>query len=170
MKILVVDDDLYITDLLPIILENEGFRDVECCSSSRDAYAMLKKPCLAFDCLMLDIDMPGMNGIELCMRVRKLSKYENVPILMLTALRDVETVREALAAGATDYITKPFDVLQIGVRVRMSAHLVHAHRALNNFRCSQDEERYPTIARGPNVTRKEMINIFAEDLYKSTKG
>lgn len=169
MKILVVDDDPSVTDLLPVILKNEGFRNVHCCPSSAEGLAALKKPHSSFECLIFDIDMPGMDGIELCQRTRALSNYRNVPIIMLSALRDERTVRAAITAGATDYITKPFDVLQIGVRVRLSAKLVQAHRALEDRLDTDSETSAFSAMDKTSVTRNEIMSLFAEDLYKSKK-
>jgi DNA-binding response OmpR family regulator len=167
LKILVVDDDPNVTELLPVILANEGFRDVHCFLSSTEAFAALKRPHSTFECLILDIDMPDMNGIELCAQARALSSYRNVPIIMLTARRDEKTVRAAISAGASDYITKPFDVLEIGVRVRMSAKLVQARRALEDRLETNSSSGASSAAGKPSVTRNEIMNLFAEELYES---
>ncbi len=167
MKILVVDDDPSVTELLPVILANEGFRDVHCFLSSTEAFAALKRPHSSFECLILDIDIPGMNGIELCEQARALPNYRNVPVIMLTARRDERTVRAAISAGASDYITKPFDVVEIGVRIRMSAKLVHARRALEDGLDTKIDNSSSSAAGKPSVTRNEIMNLFAEELYES---
>lgn len=167
MKILVVDDDPNVTELLPVILASEGFKDVHSFLSSTEAFAALKKPHSTFECLILDIDMPDMNGIELCEQARALPSYRNVPIIMLTARRDERTVRAAISAGASDYITKPFDVLEIGVRVRMSAKLVQARRALEDRLETKSNSGEASAAGKPTVTRNEIMDLFAEELYQS---
>ncbi len=168
MKILVVDDDPSVVELLPVILANEGFRNVHCYMSAEEGLAALKEPHSSFDCLILDINMPGMNGIKLCERVRSLSNYRKVPIFMLTALRDDETVRAALRAGATDYITKPFDVLQIGVRIRISAKLTHANDSIARSFDLKEKGGSSQNTR-PTVTRTEIMDVFADYLYGSKK-
>ena len=111
-----------------------------------------------------------MNGIELCRQARELHNYRDVPIIMLTGLRDKATVQAAVEAGATDYITKPFDVLQIGVRIRMSARLVTAQHALRDMRNDlRDFERHPPSATS-SVTRDEMMKLFSDELYRSKKA
>ncbi len=169
MKILVVDDDPSVVELLPVILANEGFRNVHCFMSAEEGLAAVKEPHSSFDCLILDINMPGMNGIELCERVRSLANYRNVPIVMLTSLRDDETVRAALRAGATDYITKPFDVLQIGVRIQISAKIAQANNSITRRFDLKEGGGSPQSAKTFPVTRKEIMNMFSDDLYGSKK-
>ena len=74
MNILVVDDDPIARDLLRDLLAQEGFKHVETAETAEEAVAMLAAGKLRFDCLILDVDMPGMNGIELCQQVRELVK------------------------------------------------------------------------------------------------
>ena len=167
MKIFVVDDDPNVVDLLPIILANEGFDDVHCFLSPAQGLAALKKPHSAFECLILDIDMPGMDGITLCEHVRALRDYRDVPIIMLTALRDEKTVRAAIRAGANDYITKPFDVLEIGVRVRMAAKIVDVQAPPNHRHGSERRHASAQKATRALVTREEIMNMFSDELYRS---
>ncbi len=170
MNIFAVDDDPNIIALLSTILAGDGFHKVQCFLSAKNGLAALRKQHPAFDCLILDIDMPEMNGIDLCRQVRQLPNYKDVPIIMLTALRDTETVRAAIDAGATDYITKPFDVLEIGVRIRMSSKLVAAQRALSDMRHAAQPAEARVSKRSSNVTRDEIKNLFAEELYQSKKA
>ncbi|QBX99388.1 response regulator [Rhodophyticola sp. CCM32] len=124
MKILAVDDDESILELLPIIAAQAGFDDLTTVTSGEDALDILTddKGTL-FDCLLFDIKMPGLDGIELCARVRKIPAYRRTPILMLTVLTDMKYVDEAFKAGATDYASKPFDVIELGARLRIAQEL-----------------------------------------------
>jgi DNA-binding response OmpR family regulator len=170
MNIFVVDDDPIVVNLLSTILASDGFQNVRCFLSATKGLSALKRDHPPFDCLILDIDMPDMNGIELCRQARELHNYRDVPIIMLTGLRDKATVQAAVEAGATDYITKPFDVLQIGVRIRMSARLVTAQHALRDMRNDlRDFERHPPSATS-SVTRDEMMKLFSDELYRSKKA
>jgi len=165
VKILVVDDDQHIVDLLPVILRNVGFNDVTCHTSATRAFAGLLSATASYDCIILDIDMPDIDGIELCRRIRNVPGYKEVPIIMLTGRRDETSLTEAFEAGATDYVTKPFDVLQIGVRIKLSAKLVRAQHAINYLRLSQQTQPEVPLGNASALTRKEVVNIFCDDLY-----
>ena len=170
MNIFIVDDDPSVVDLLSTILATDGFQNVRCFLSATKALSALKRVHPPFDCLILDIDMPDMDGIKLCRQARKLQNYKDVPIIMLTGLRDKATVQAAMDAGATDYITKPFDVLQIGIRIRMAARLVTAQHALKDLRNGERSyERLPP-SQASGVTRDEIMNLFSDDLYRSKKA
>lgn len=170
MKILIVDDDCNMTALLSIALKNEGFGDVTCFNLPETAFTALVQSDAVYECLILDIDMPKLDGIRFCKLVRQIPEYKNVPVVMLTALRDERTVRTALAAGASDYITKPFDVLQIGVRIRVAAKLVNVHNALKSIQCVEDLKPNQRKQMRDRVTQREIMKIFLEDLYGLRSG
>jgi DNA-binding response OmpR family regulator len=139
MKILTVDDDVFIRELLPLIAAKAGFPDVTTVSSGQLAMETLTKVDTAFDCMLLDINMPGMNGIELCGRIRQMDAYGKTPIIMLTAMSERDYMDDAFKAGATDYATKPFDINELGARLRVAQELVLAHRATEASQASQAE-------------------------------
>jgi DNA-binding response OmpR family regulator/GGDEF domain-containing protein len=128
MKILAVDDDFFIRELLPLVLTKAGYPDVHTAASGAEALDMINQAGSAFDCLLLDINMPGMDGIELCGHIRKLAAYRTVPIIMLTAMTEKKYIEDAFKAGATDYLTKPFEVAEVGARLRVMEALVLARR------------------------------------------
>jgi CheY-like chemotaxis protein len=76
-----------------------------------------------FDCMLFDIQMPLMDGIQLCEHVRQQTGYRQTPILMLTAMSERKYVDRAFSAGATDYISKPFDILELQSRLSMAERL-----------------------------------------------
>ncbi len=117
MRILAVDDDPFILDLIPLICAKAGFVDVVTAASGQEALALIRNAAQPFDCLLLDLDMPEMDGVELCARIRQLTNYKQAPIIMLTAMRDVQNMGDAFRAGATDYVTKPFDIDSLGARL-----------------------------------------------------
>ncbi len=123
MRLLAVDDDPLILDLLPVVFRQADFPQISVASSGGAALEMLNDPDVEFDCLMLDIEMPQMNGIALCERIRQLPRYRNTPILMLTSVTDHTRIERAFAAGANDYISKPFDVKEIANRVRIAQRM-----------------------------------------------
>ncbi len=126
MKILAVDDDPFILELLVIVAARAGFQDVSTALSGENAFELLRDGSLLYDCLLFDISMPGMNGIELCALARAIPRYAKTPIIMLTAMAEKDFVDRAFTAGATDYATKPFDVVELSARLRMAEELVDA--------------------------------------------
>ena len=111
-KILVVDDDPAINEMLTIVLEAEGFHT----SSVTDgAEAVQAFRSFHPDLILLDLMLPGMNGIDICREIRKESA---VPIVMLTAKTDTVDVVLGLESGADDYITKPFKPKELVARIR----------------------------------------------------
>ena len=128
MRILAVDDDPVFLMLLQHVLASLGYRDLICVNSGSEALALLRDPRHKFDCLLLDIEMPGMNGIELCRRVRALPSRNDLPIVMITAMKSIEFVEPAFRAGANDYVHKPIDELEMQTRLRMVGDLIEERR------------------------------------------
>ncbi len=111
-KILIVDDEKEIADLVAFYLESEAF-EVTTCYTSKDAMEQIQTQ--VFDIAVLDIMLPGIDGLELCKEIRK--KY-NYPVIMLTAKdEEIDKIR-GLMLGADDYITKPFRPLELVARVK----------------------------------------------------
>lgn len=100
-KILVIDDDSAVTDLLSVLLRSQGF-DVIATNSSSDGLGYARDA--APDMIVLDLMMPEIDGWEVCRSVRTFSQ---VPIIVLSALNDPSMVASVLDAGADDYLTKP---------------------------------------------------------------
>ncbi len=133
--LLLVDDDDAVRRLLSTLMEKEGFRVV----AHRDGLTTLEQaPALQPELVMLDVAMPGMDGITLCRHLRQLAFYRQVPILMLTGLSDDGTVAAAYAAGATDYIPKP---LRPEVLRHKVSHLLHSHRIAQRLRETENKLR-----------------------------
>src|SRR5512141_3300874 len=100
-KILVIDDDTAVTDLLSVLLRSQGF-DVTATNSSSDGLSYIREN--EPDLIVLDLMMPEIDGWEVCRSVRAFSQ---VPIIVLSALNDPSMVASVLDAGADDYLTKP---------------------------------------------------------------
>ena len=101
MKVLSVDDDIAMTELTAMLLQTHGFH-VLTANSARDAIQIVreKQP----QAVILDLMMPDMDGRQVCRTIRE---FSNVPIIILSALNDPETVASALDSGADDYLVKP---------------------------------------------------------------
>ncbi len=124
LKILVVDDDSYILELVPLLVAQIGAHEVILAQSGIDALNVIGSEPVPFDCFLFDIQMPSMDGIELCQRVRQLQGYRHTPIIMLTAMTEKSFIDRAFLAGATDYATKPFDMIELRARLNMAERLV----------------------------------------------
>ena len=112
MKILVVDDELLLVKGMKFNLENEGYT-VETAYDGASAIDMAKTG--DFDLIILDLMMPQVDGLTACMRIRE---FSNVPIIMLTARSEDADKIIGLESGADDYITKPFNILELKARIR----------------------------------------------------
>ena len=126
-KILVVDDNETNRALAQSTLEDEGYAIVQA-RGGAEALTLFESE--APDCILLDVRMPDLDGLEVCARIRQLPGGAEVPVLFLTALRDIDTFDKALAAGGNDFLTKPVRPAELVVRVqtalklrRMSAEL-----------------------------------------------
>ena len=112
MKILVVDDEKTLVKGIKFNLENEGYQ-VECAYDGAAAVDLARNE--KFDLLILDVMMPELDGLEACMRIRE---FSNVPIIMLTAKSEDADKLMGFECGADDYLTKPFNILELKARVR----------------------------------------------------
>ncbi|MBY5932740.1 response regulator transcription factor [Tateyamaria omphalii] len=118
MKILAVDDDASIRELLPMILGKVGYDNVVVAASASEALSAVSEAEERFECFLLDIQMPQQSGVELCADIREIEAYSHVPIIMLTAMNERDFVEQAFQAGADDYLTKPFNISEVGLRIR----------------------------------------------------
>ena len=111
-KILVVDDEKLLVKGMKFNLENEGYQ-VECAYDGASAVELARDG--RFDLIILDVMMPEVDGLEACMRIRE---FSNVPIIMLTAKSEDADKLMGFESGADDYLTKPFNSLELKARVR----------------------------------------------------
>lgn len=114
-KILVVDDEEHIQELIKFNLENSGYK-VICCGNGTDALkiARSEKP----DLILLDVMLPGIDGYDVCKEIRKDNNISNLPIIMITAKSEELDKILGLELGADDYITKPFSIRELFARVK----------------------------------------------------
>jgi two-component system, OmpR family, response regulator MprA len=115
VKILVVDDERAVRESLRRALELEGY-EIELAGDGNEALSTLGRDEPQADAVILDVLMPGLDGLEVCRRLR--ATGNRVPVLMLTARDEVENRVAGLDAGADDYVTKPFALEELLARVR----------------------------------------------------
>jgi len=158
-KILVVDDDIYIRELVATLLRNESYSICEA-ADGREALKKLGEE--RIDLCVLDIMMPNMDGFEFCKAARKY--YENLPILMLTAKNDVSQKVKGFDLGCDDYLTKPFEGAELIVRVRalLKRYHIHASKQIIIGKLTLDKDSYSvsTGGRSEDIPMKEFELLY----------
>jgi putative nucleotidyltransferase with HDIG domain len=124
-RVLIVDDDHLVRDALRFALEDAGY-DVWAVAHGADALAVLESQ--AVDIVLSDIFMPGMNGFELLKQIRQ--RRPDVPVILVTGFGNIEMARQALKEGATDFITKPYNVSEIPILIErnLMRHTIESSR------------------------------------------
>lgn len=128
MGILIVDDSMDSRELLRVILKGAGCADIALASSAEEALAFLKvgapqKSGPPPDLILMDVVMPKVDGIQTCALIKADPVLADVPIVMVTAVGEMESLQQAFEAGAVDYITKPVKKAELLVRVRSMLRL-----------------------------------------------
>lgn len=115
-KVLVVDDEINIVELLTMNLEKNGFEVISCLTGEESL-----KLCSSEvpDIIILDLMLPGIDGLEVCKRIRSQKETARIPIIMLTAKAQESDMIIGLELGADDYITKPFSVRELITRIKV---------------------------------------------------
>ncbi len=194
-KILIVDDNPDIREVLGVLLKTEGFH-VEDVENGEDALLKIKND-NKWDLLIFDIMMPGINGIELCAKVRQ---FSNAPVLFLTADSSESSKMDAYEQGGDDYLEKPFDHEELLMKVRVlirrynkyqgkvyrKSHIEILSHGIeldtkkryiikHGTRLSLTDKEYDILRclldhRGETVSAKELFeNVWGEE-YKSSSG
>lgn len=159
-RLLLVDDEVGLLDMLNYILIEDGFKHITYAKTASEALDCVHKT--DFDLIILDITLPDMDGFELCRHLRELT---NVPILFLTArTMDMDKIM-GLTIGGDDYITKPFNPLEVVARIkaqlrrqRLSVHIKSSHKEVYDFGFFQLYKR-----EGKLVVNGEEINCPAKE-------
>jgi len=155
MKILVVEDEAPIQELLQFNLERKKYR-VKVADSGEKALSVVGKywP----DLILLDIMLPGADGLEVCKNLKGDPKTARIPIIMLTALSEEADIVAGLELGADDYITKPFSPRVLLARVKAalrrgeSSKTISSDNLINIHNISIDEERHKVEVDGQDLT------------------
>jgi sigma-B regulation protein RsbU (phosphoserine phosphatase) len=134
MSILIVDDSEDARCLLISLLRRAGYQQLLTAASAAEALAHLGTSSVSndesgIDLMLLDIDMPAINGIEACRRVKVDPCFRDMPVIMVTSHSDDQVLADAFAAGAMDYITKPFRPVELLARVRSALTLKQEMKA-----------------------------------------
>ena len=136
-KILVVDDVERNIQVLGSLLRGKSY-DIGFAMNGEDALQVLKKQ--AYDLILLDVTMPGMNGFEVCRTIRADKEISEIPIIFLTARTENDDILEGFEAGGQDYITKPFKTSELLARVETHLTLQRQKRELEEFNRSLEQK------------------------------
>jgi len=151
-KILIVDDIAENIKVAAGFLRKYGYN----LSFAMDGTSALEKvDKIQFDLILLDIMLPDMEGFEVCIRLKEMKDYQDVPVIFLTARSDIQSVIKGFESGGADYITKPFNGHELYQRVRNHLDLRDARKKL--------EEKNQHLLRS-NATRDLMISMISHDL------
>jgi DNA-binding response OmpR family regulator len=150
--IMAVDDDPEVLETLGRVLEREAF-DVGLARSAAEALSLLEQRVPA--AMILDIMMPGMDGITLCRQLRRDARFSALPILFLTARGSTEDVVDGLDAGADDYVVKPFEVAELRARIhallRRSNREATASSIIQLSELKLDSDTYQVMIKGNRI-------------------
>ena len=137
MKILVVDDERLLVKGIKFNLENEGYT-VDAAYDGEDAVNMARSG--DYDLIILDLMMPKKDGLQACQEIRS---FSTVPIIMLTARSEGADLLMGFESGADDYVTKPFNILELKARIRSLLR-----RSMNGAQAAQSRQRTPLLTVG----------------------
>lgn len=154
-KILIVEDEEAIQELIRYNLNKEGFDRVRCCDSGETALAAAQE--FAPDLILLDLMLPGIDGLTVCRKLRSEPRTSAIPIIMLTAKSEESDIVIGLEMGADDYLPKPFEIVELLARVEAVLRRYH---------------KTETVIRACNVTidtASHRVTLDGEEIYLTPK-
>jgi signal transduction histidine kinase len=138
-SILVIDDEPDNFDVIDTLLDNRGYQ-LNYASNGEQALELL--PSFQPDLILLDVMMPNMSGIEFCQKFKANTRWQHIPVIMVTALTNKEDLSQCLTAGADDFISKPVNGLELRARVRSMLRIKQQYDSLQDtLRLREDLSR-----------------------------
>lgn len=169
MRILIAEDDSTSRRILQAVLKKLG-HEVEASENGEQAWARLQQPDAA-RLAILDWMMPGLDGVEVCRRLREAGKEDHVYVILLTSRAEKHDIVAGLGAGAKDYITKPFDPEELRARVATGCRVIELQAALEARlqELSQAMEQIEKLARTDPLTGLANRRHF-DELFERERG
>lgn len=173
-KILIIDDEPMLAASLQSVLEDEQFSQVRAISDSRQAVQVYQefKP----DLVILDINMPHVNGFQVMEQLKVVEKESYIPVLVLTGETEIQTRYKALQAGAKDFLSKPFGTVETIARIKNLLEVRLLHNDIKNQNASLEQrvwERTDQLSRTViqlNEAHKDVKAAYIETIYHLTRA
>ncbi|QKF83438.1 response regulator transcription factor [Halarcobacter ebronensis] len=155
MKVLILEDDESLLDLIKEILEDKGL-EVACFKDGLEAY----KNCFnGFDCFILDINVPNMDGLTLLKKIRLTDKW--TPAIIISANSELENLKKAYSSGCNDFIKKPFYMYELEQKIQQWAPLEKSKKLINGFTYDiQTDTLFNEQKEALKLTQKERRFLF----------
>lgn len=158
-SILVVDDEPDNFDVIQSLLSDEIYK-LHYAISGEHAIASLDK--FDPDVILMDVMMPGLNGMEVCKQIKAMPKWQSVPIVMVTALSGKEDLSRCLAAGANDFVTKPVNGIELSARVGSMLRIKKQHDRIQSFSKLQ-KHNIQSLTNNLNEIRLDLAAEFSRE-------
>ena len=152
MRVLIVEDDQSDSWLFSEILKSRGYQVVTC-ASGEDALRSLQEEIP--DLVLLDLLLPGIDGLEVCRRICALDPTGRTPFVLVVTSKDADVLPGVLAAGADDFIRKPVDAATLGIRLDIAERRIREERDLNVVRHELLLKHVPQHSRPGSMRRME---------------
>ena len=167
--ILLVDDDPDLQGVLAELIEREGYRVLRA-GNGKEALTIARTEHIHL--FLTDIEMPGMTGIRLCRRIRRMERFRATPIVVLTGMQEPEALSEAFSAGCDDFIEKPVNTVALQARLRghiqrmeYFENLVRTRRLLDRYLSKRTREMVDRTARTgspPPPEQRDVVIVFTD--------
>ena len=127
-RILIVDDDPHAVEILTRMLGREGYSCTSAVSGPVALETLQRQP---VDVILLDVMMPGMDGLQVCQRLRQDENLREIPVILLTAKDDMDTRAQGMSLGVSEYLTKPINKRELFTRIDAQLHAREIDRQLS---------------------------------------
>ncbi|MEW6351795.1 MAG: response regulator [Thermodesulfobacteriota bacterium] len=166
MKVLLAEDNLFFRSLLASNLSNWG-HEVTCCEDGHEAWTLLQSA-QGLDLAILDWDLPGAKVTTICSRLKQSPALNSVLVIVLVPGNHKEDLQEALDSGVDDYLIKPFDPIELRLRLRSAASILELR---GRFRSGQgSDDSAGTVPSGMDILgREQVLDVLSKEMTRSER-